>query len=241
MLLQICTIQETPIEHSFDPQIEKLLLQYSDVFVEPTKLSPPRSHDHWIPLVEGTNPISLRPYRCPHYRKNEIEKLEKELHNSGLIRPSQSPFSSPVLLVRKKDGSLRFCVDYRALNRASLKDKFPIPIIKELLDGASIFFKVDLLPRYHQVRVHLPDIEKTVFLTHDGHFEFLVMPFGLTNAPTIFQGQMNDIFSSFLRKFTLIYFNDILVYSTNSDGHMTHLKLILDTLRENELYAKRSK
>lgn len=156
---------------------------------------------------------------CPHYRKNEIVKSEKELHNSGLIRPSQSPFSSPVLLVRKKDGSLRFCVDYRALNRATLKDKFPILIIKKLLDAPSIFFKVDLRPRYHQVRVHLPDIEKTVFRTHDGHFEFLVMPFGLTNAPTIFQGQMN---------------------STNSDGHMTHLKLTLDTLRENELYAKRS-
>ncbi|KAJ0895862.1 putative nucleotidyltransferase, Ribonuclease H [Helianthus annuus] len=227
-----------------DPTIQQLLQTYDHIFQIPTQLPPNRSQDHHIPTLPMSKPINVRPYRYPQYQKQIMSKLIEEMLRDGVIKPSQSPFSSPVLLVRKKDGSWRFCVDYRALNAITIKDRFPIPTVDELLDelhGAVVFSKIDLTAGYHQIRLATEDTHKTAFRTVDGHYEFLVMPFGLSNAPSTFQATMNDLFRDVLRRYVLVFFDDILIYSRSTEEHYYHLQQVFETLSQNLFFAKPSK
>jgi hypothetical protein len=207
-------------------------------------LPPIRTYDHSITLIPGAVPVNSRPYRYSPLHKDEIERQVKELLEAGLITSSNSPFASPVLLVQKKDGSWRFCVDYRKLNSLAIKNRFPMPIIEEILDelfGTKFFTKLDMRAGYHQIRMRVEDEFKTAFKTHQGHYQFKVMPFGLTNDPATFQCIMNQILGPYLRKFVMVFLDDILIYSQNLESHLIHLQQVLKVLRTHQFYIKLSK
>jgi len=218
-MLQVTAVQDDSSvrsEPSLPLAVTALLEEYQDVFAPPAGYPPARHCDHEIPLLPGAAPVQVRPYRYPPAVKDEIERQVSEMLSSGLIQPCSSPFSSAVLLVKKKDGSFRFCVDFRQLNAITAKNKYPVPVIEELLDelqGASWFSSLNLTAGYYQIRLRAGEEPKTAFQTHSGQYEFRVMDFGLSGAPAIFLKAMNTTLFSLLRKCVLVFFDDILIYS----------------------------
>ncbi len=207
-------------------------------------LPPYRSYDHKIPLIKDTK-LPFGPiYSLSTMEMNSLKDYLNEMIEKGFIRASSSPIGSPVLFVKKKDGTLRLCVDYRALNAITVRNRYPLPLINNLLDQlstAKIFSKLDLRGAYNLIRIAKGEEWKTSFRTRYGAFEYLVMPFGLMNAPATFQNFMNDVFREYLDRFMIVYLDDILIYSSNISEHVGHVKLVLDRLKQNNLFAKLEK
>jgi hypothetical protein len=224
---------------------DKVVHEYLDVFpVELLGMPPDRDIEFVIDLVPGTSPIAKGPYRMAASELAELKKQLEELQQSGFIRPNSSPWGAPVLFVKKKDRSMRMCVDYHALNEVTIKNKYPLPRIDDLFDqlkGAKYFSKIDLRSGYHQLKIKESDIPKTAFVTRYGQYEFTVMSFGPTNAPAYFMNLMNKVFMEELDKFVIVFIDDILIYSKSVKEHEQHLRVVLEKLRAHKLYAKFSK
>jgi Reverse transcriptase (RNA-dependent DNA polymerase)/RNase H-like domain found in reverse transcriptase/Integrase zinc binding domain/Chromo (CHRromatin Organisation MOdifier) domain/Aspartyl protease len=210
----------------------------------PPQLPPTRAVDHQIPLKPDMPPPFKGIFRLSQLELRELKRQLDQLLKDGKISPSTSPYGAPVLFVKKKDGKLRMCIDYRALNSQTIQNRYALPRIDELFDrlhGAKVFSKLDLTSGYYQIAVDPKDRHKTAFRTRYGHYEFNVMPFGLTNAPATFQTLMNDMFRDLLDVCVIVYLDDILVYSKNKEEHEQHLRQVLQRLKDNQLYAKLSK
>ncbi|KAI3695288.1 hypothetical protein L1987_78283 [Smallanthus sonchifolius] len=228
------SIQDIPIIRDFPEVFPKDL----------SGLPPVRQVEFHIDLMPGANPVDRAPYRLAPSEIQELASQLQELSDKGFIRPSHSPWGAPVLFVKKKDGSFRMCIDYRELNKLTIKNRYPLPRIDDLFDqlqGSTCFSKFDLRSDYHQLRVQEDDIPKTAFRTRYGHYEFMVMPFGLTNAPAVFMDLMNRVCKPYLDKFVIVFIDDILIYSKTKADHEEHLRLVSDLFRKEQLYAKFSK
>ena len=220
--------------------------QFLDIFSKEAadQLPPSRSYDHRIPLIDGGSPPHGPIYSLSEVELNALSLYLDENLKKGFIRPSSSPAGAPILFVKKKDGSLRLCVDYRGLNKVTVKNRYPLPLISELLDrlqGATIFTRIDLRGAYNLVRIASGEEWKTAFRTRYGHYEYLVMPFGLTNAPATFQNLMNDVLREYLDQFVIVYLDDILIYSKNETEHVEHVMLVFNKLRSAGLFCKAEK
>nr|GEY90376.1 putative reverse transcriptase domain-containing protein [Tanacetum cinerariifolium] len=222
-----------------------IVRDFPEVFPEDLPGLPPnRQVVFQIDLIPGAAPVARAPYRLAPPEMKELSEHLKELSDKGFIRPSSSPWGAPVLFLKKKDGSFRMCIDYRELNKLTVKNRYPLPRIDDLFDqlqGSSVYSKIDLRSGYHQLRVREEDVPKTAFRTRYGHYEFQVMPFGLTNAPAVFMDLMNRVCKPFLDKFVIVFIDDILIHSKNKKEHEEHLSTILKLLKKEELYAKFSK
>ncbi|GJR87696.1 hypothetical protein Tco_0211707 [Tanacetum coccineum] len=227
-------------DKSKEKQLEEvpIVQDFPEVFPEDLPGIPPtRQVEFQIDLIPGAAPVARAPYRLAPSEMKELSDQLKELSDKGFIRPSSSPWGAPVLFVKKKDGSFRMCIDYRELNKLTVKNRYPLPRIDDLFDqlqGSSIYSKIDLRSGYHQLRVREEDIPKTAFRTRYGHYEFQVMPFGLTNAPAVFMDLMNRVCKPYLDKFVIVFIDDILIYSKNKQEHAEHLKLILELLKKEQ-------
>jgi hypothetical protein len=223
----------------------RVVSEFPDVFPDDLPGMPPdRDIEFSIDLLPGTAPIAKRPYRMAPVEHEEVKKTVDELLAKGYIRRSFSPWAFPVLLVEKKDGAKRMCVDYRDLNAVTIKNKHALPRIEDLFDqlqGACVFSKIDLRSGYHHLKIRPEDIPKMAFTCKYGLYEYTVMSFGLTNALAFFMHLMNKVFMDYLDTFVVIFIDDILVFSKSEAEHEKHLKLVLQRLREHKLYAKLSK
>ncbi|KAL0533851.1 hypothetical protein IC582_028122 [Cucumis melo] len=241
ILASVVDTREADVSLSSEPVVR----DYPDVFPEELPGLPPhREVEFAIELEPGTVPISRAPYRMAPAELKELKVQLQELLDKGFIRPSVSPWGAPVLFVKKKDGSMRLCIDYRELNKVTVKNRYPLPRTDDLFDqlqGATVFSKIDLRSGYHQLRIKDEDVPKTAFRSRYGHYEFIVMSFGLTNAPAVFMDLMNRVFREFLDTFVIVFIDDILIYSKTEAEHEEHLRMVLQTLRDNKLYAKFSK
>ncbi|TYK03434.1 gag protease polyprotein [Cucumis melo var. makuwa] len=241
ILTSVVDTREVDVSLSSEPVVR----DYPDVFPEELPGLPPhREVEFAIELEPGTVPISRAPYRMAPAELKELKVQLQELLDKGFIRPSVSPWGAPVLFVKKKDGSMRLCIDYRELNKVTVKNRYPLPRIDDLFDqlqGATVFSKIDLRSGYHQLRIKDGDVPKTAFRSRYGHYEFIVMSFGLTNAPAVFMDLMNRVFREFLDTFVIVFIDNILIYSKTEAEHEEHLRIVLQTLRDNKLYAKFSK
>ncbi|KAF5807867.1 putative nucleotidyltransferase, Ribonuclease H [Helianthus annuus] len=230
-----------------EPKLEDIPVakEFPEVFPEDLPgLPPQRQVEFRIDLVPGAAPVAKAPYRLAPSEMQELSTQLQELLDKGFIRPSFSPWGAPVLFVKKKDGTMRMCIDYRELNKLTIKNRYPLPRIDDLFDqlqGSSYYSKIDLRSGYHQLRIQEESVPKTAFRTRYGHYEFLVMPFGLTNAPAVFMDLMNRVCKPYLDKFVIVFIDDILIYSRAKEEHEQHLRTILELLKKEKLYAKFSK
>ena len=226
---------------NLSPEMQALVDEFGDVFSPIQDLPPFRNTGHTIPTEPGSKPPFRPMFRLSPKELEEVEKQVAELLKLGLIEPSSSPYGAPVLFVGKKDGSLRMCIDYRALNKITVKNKYPLPRIDQLMDslaGAKVFTSLDLQSGYHQIRITPEDVSKTAFRTPFGHYQFKVLSFGLTNAPATFQAAMNDMLRPLLGKSVVVYIDDILIYSKDATEHVSHVKQVLELLRANHYHIK---
>ncbi|TYK01415.1 ty3-gypsy retrotransposon protein [Cucumis melo var. makuwa] len=241
ILTSVVDTREVDVSLSSEPVVR----DYPDVFPEELPGLPPhREIEFAIELEPGTVPISRASDRMALAGLKELKVQLQELLDKGFIRPSVSPWGAPVLFVKKKDGSMCLCIDYRELNKVTVKNRYPLPRIDDLFDqlqGATVFSKIYLRLGYHQLRIKDGDVPKTAFRSRYGHYEFIVMSFGLTNAPAVFMDLMNRVFREFLDTFVIVFIDDILIYSKTEVEHEEHLRIVLQTLRDNKLYAKFSK
>ena len=243
---------EAYLAHVMDNQKEVCNLEgvlvvneFPDVFPDELPGLPPNKEIEFaIELAPETEPISKAPYCMALVEMKKLANQMQDILDKGIIRPSVSSWGAPVLFVMKKDGSMRLCIDYWELNKLTIKNKYPLPRIDDLFDqlkGAVYFSKIDLRSGYHQLKIKPEDISKIAFRTRYGHYEFLVMAFRLTNAPTTFMDLMNRIFKKLLDKFVIVFIDDILIYSKTEEEHAEHLRISLEILRKEKLYAKLSK
>ncbi|GJR22710.1 putative reverse transcriptase domain-containing protein [Tanacetum coccineum] len=244
---QVFMIQVTEKKKSDEKRLEDILVvrEFPKVFPEDLPgLLPIRQVEFQINLIPGATPVACAPYRLARLEMQELSNQLQELSDRGFIRPSTSPWGAPVLFVKKKDGSFRMCIDYRELNKLTIKNRYPLPRIDDLFDqlqGSSVYSKIDLRSGYHQLRVRDENIPKNAFRTRYEHYDFQVMPFGLTSACAVFIDLMNRVCKPYLDKFVIVFIDDILIYSHNEEEHVNHLRIILELLKKEKLYAKFSK